>query len=125
MTAKAYTKDKKGKDPWMISSSEVEGYRLKSKAGVVNLSKNVSLSFAKLFRWRKEKENIFLVSSTRGNRNVTMVNEELFRFLLKIRSMVDVRLGDLCSLFGCGIESTAFLRIIKMLAEKEFILFSK
>lgn len=124
ITAKAYTNDCKGEDPWMdnpISNSE----KSTNNSRDISLEPSMVVSFSKIFRWRKEKDDCYLMSSTPGNQNPTMINEHMFSFVEQLRGITPISLGELSRTTGCDFGNIDFQRVIKLLITRNFLTLSE
>jgi radical SAM protein with 4Fe4S-binding SPASM domain len=120
ITAKAYTGDCKGEDPWMDTPILSTG---KSTGTVLNvvLEPEMTLVVFKMFRWRKENGEEYLITSTRNSRNATIVNKQLFEFVSQLRDRSPITLEDIVKAAGCNFDDVEFQRVIKLLVNREFI----
>lgn len=120
ITAKACTGDCRGEDPWMDLLNTSGEWPAKVKSDIA-LDSELIVIFAKTFRWRHENEDNYLISSTRNNRNLTIVNGQLFNFVKRLREIAPLSLEDLAKFVQCSFTDNEFGRVIKLLATREFI----
>ena len=118
ITAETITKDCKGLDPWM--TSQITKTNQQQQTIMPKLKPQTKIISSDIFRWRKEGEDAFLVTSRRGNRNITMINEEYFHFLTELRECPDISLDSLATKFGTNFEDTNYQRIITEITSKGF-----
>lgn len=120
ITARAYTGDYQGEDPWMDSPIAVinRPARLIQR---IDQSPKTSIAFAKIFRWRHESEDNYIITSTRNNRNITMVNGELLSFVRYLKESCPLKLSDLATRVKRDLKDREFQRIIQLLITREFI----
>lgn len=117
MTAKAFTQNVKGKDPWM--SDPLSENILKRKSRPVILEPSMEIAPSKEFRWRKEGNNYLICTKT--TRNIILVNEELFNFMVRLKKIVPIKLSALAQINQTEFNNMHFQKIIKLLVEKKFI----
>lgn len=120
ITAKAHTDDCKGEDPWMdVPVSSIK--RLLTIKSDVILEPKMTLVISERFRWRKENKEEYLITSTKNNRNATIVNQQLFEFVCQLRDKSPITLEDIVVTAGCDFDNAGFQRIIKLLVNREFV----
>ncbi|MEK7665079.1 MAG: radical SAM protein [Patescibacteria group bacterium] len=120
ITAKACTGDCRGEDPWMELPNVSGEWPIKAKSDI-SLVPEMTVTFAKVFRWRHENEDTYLISSTRNNRNLTAVNGQLFNFVKHLRKISPLVLEDLAKSVRCDFADSEFQRVVNLLTTREFI----
>jgi len=120
ITAKAYTGSCKGEDPWMDAPILSTEGSVITKLDVV-LEPGMTLVVSKMFRWRKEDEKEYLITSTKNSRNATIVNRQLFEFVCRLRDKSPLTLEDIVKDAGCDFGNVEFQRVIKLLVNREFV----
>lgn len=117
ITAKAITKDNCGKDPWMTAPLSMDSFA--KKVPGIKLTPSSTIFPSKEFRWRKQEGN-YLVC-TKNTRNITLVNNELFRFLYSLRNSNPIQLDQLAQTNNIPFTDPNLQDIIRFLAAKNLI----
>jgi radical SAM protein with 4Fe4S-binding SPASM domain len=120
ITAKAYTGDCGGEDPWMSSPILIDE-KLPNKNPEIEINPDMSVSFAETFRWRHESGDDYLMTSTRNNRNITVVNKQLLSFVQYLKQACPLKLGNLAKSVKKDFTDSEFQRIIRLLLTRGFI----
>jgi len=120
ITAKACTGDCRGEDPWMDLSNTSGEWAKKVKSEVI-LYPEMIVAFAKIFRWRHESGDNYLISSTRNSRNLTAINRQLFNFVMHLNQVTPLSLKDLATSVLRDFTDSDFQRVVKLLITREFI----
>lgn len=121
ITAKAYTGECKGEDPWMDTPILSIDDSIITSLDVV-LEPEMTLVVSKMFRWRKEDGDDYLITSTKNSRNAIIVNRQLFEFVCQLQDKSPIKLKDIVEGAGCNFDDVEFQRVIKLLVNKEFII---
>ena len=120
ITAKACTGDCRGEDPWMDLPNVSDEWPTRAK-NAISLDSGMTATFAKIFRWRHENGDSYLISSTRNNRNLTAINGQLFNFVKHLREILPLNLEDLAKSVRCDFADSEFQRVMHLLATREFV----
>jgi len=120
ITAKAFTADIRGNDPWMNAPIVAYQNEALNKQNVI-LYPQTTLHFSKIFHWRKEKDNTYLISSERSGRRAMLVNNQLFGFIKTLRDISPITLNNLIGVAECNFNDADFQRVIKLLASKNIV----
>jgi radical SAM protein with 4Fe4S-binding SPASM domain len=122
ITAKTYTGHCQGEDPWMDFPITEQEIKISNKK-IYDLNPSTTIVFSKRLRWRQEKQDRYLISSTRSNRNITMVNESLFNFVCFLKETSPVTIHDLCQKTGHDFksENDELKNILIQLIQRDFV----
>lgn len=120
ITAKACTGDCRGEDPWMDLQNTTTDWPVTARKDV-QLDPEAMVIFAKIFRWRLESGDNYLISSTRNNRNLTTVNSQLFGFIEYLRKIAPLSLKELAWSVQTDLSNPEFRRVVGLLSTREFI----
>ncbi|MBU4360692.1 radical SAM protein [Patescibacteria group bacterium] len=118
-TAIAFTKKNNGQDPWMTKIMTRNVF-MKNNHSEVKITSNVFIKNSEQFKWRKEGDNYLIC--TKNTRNLILINQTFFIFLLKLRKISLIKLSNLANKFGTNFEDQNFQKVIKILINREFIL---
>ncbi len=121
MTAKAFTKNYKGRDPWMNVPLPENTFKKESQP--IDLESGMEIVSSEEFKWRKEGRNYLICTKT--TRNMTLVNSKLFNFLVKLRKLAPVRLNKLAQINQTTFDDAYFQKIVKILISRKFIFVNK
>jgi len=119
ITAETITKNSRGLDPWMTNPIKTVNQRHLMATSA--LEPQTKITPSKIFRWRKEGDDAFLVTSARGGRNMTMINEQYFQFLVQLRDFPEITISSLATKFGVNFGDDNYQRIIAELASRKLI----
>jgi radical SAM protein with 4Fe4S-binding SPASM domain len=122
ISSKAFSGHLDSKDPWM---TDVLLNNHQSKKFLFNndLSVDLKISFPGKMRFRKEREGQYLVATNKGNRNASLVNRELFKFLSFFNELKQpISILDLATKMDIKLPNNAFINIIKKLLNKGIII---
>lgn len=117
-TAKAFAGNWRCKDPWMDAS--LEEIPLRKELNILPDIKADALITPLKIRWRKEGGDAYLIC-TKTIKNMLLVNEELFRFVLDLQEITSIKLCDLANICKTKFNDVNFQRVIKLLVKKGFI----
>jgi len=120
ITARTFTGDHQGEDPWMDKPLSVNDMPQRKVNGL-SLGLDTTLTFADKLHWRQETEEDYLMSSTRGNRNITMVNRPLLEFAQELRRLSPISLEHLARVAGCNPGDAEFQRVLTLLVTRGFV----
>lgn len=120
MNALGFNGAEGGTDPWMSSCLDEWHDRITHNDRGQEIIATTVLSFASVFRWRKEEEG-FYTACTQSTRNAVIVNEPLLQFILAVREMLPMNVAELKRAFHVEGDDTDFLRVLRELLRKEFI----
>ncbi len=123
MTARAFTGNPKGEDPWSYPPLKKDRFRAERVSRDLNINSNTIVFPSKEFRWRKE--NDYYLVCARTTRNSILVNIELFKFLLILRKTKSITLEALAGKSGTDFNDIYFQKIVKFLIKKRFLLIEK
>lgn len=121
ITAKAYTGLDKGKDPLMTLPIHTD-YFSHMQNVETRIDLDTKITFAKIFRFRKEGDYDYLVSSTRNNGNMMIVNRQLLSFMQHLKRVCPLKLSDLARLSGVSFTNLDFQKVVRLLITRGFIL---
>lgn len=120
ITARAYTGDYKGEDPWMGLPILLDEKPQKNEK-YIEINPNMLVSFAETFRWRHESGDDYVITSTRNNKNITVVNGQLLSFVRHLKKVCPIKLGDLAMSVQKDFADPEFQRVICLLLTRGFI----
>ena len=101
--------------------SNTSGEWAKKVKSEVILYPEMIVAFAKIFRWRHESGDNYLISSTRNSRNLTAINRQLFNFVMHLNQVTPLSLKDLATSVLRDFTDSDFQRVVKLLITREFI----
>lgn len=120
ITAKAFTGANKGEDPWMVSPLFLSDQSKIAESDII-LDPSMQLVVSKMFRWRNEGKENWLITSVKNSRNATIVTRPLFEFIKSLRDKSPIILEDIVNVSGCSFDDVEFQRVIKLLLRREFV----
>jgi len=114
------TKDWNGEDFWSSEPLLVTNKKEKKVIGN-DLNEETVFKINKRLIYRREDEHYLI-----GNRNINnlmVVNNELFNFIILLKSYNNISLGEIATLTNTPINNTDFLRVINTLLNNRFIFY--
>jgi radical SAM protein with 4Fe4S-binding SPASM domain len=124
ISAKIISGECRGRDPWMDVPIMVSDKVKSINYLPVDILPSMHISVRNKLKWRLESPGEYLVATSPGLKNVSLINIEMFNFLLLIQASQDICIKDLA--FMCEIESDnqAFLSVLRVLNERRLITIS-
>jgi radical SAM protein with 4Fe4S-binding SPASM domain len=118
INARTFNKDITARDPWMTGP-------LLDKMGSYGHSRSLSndsiLSFPGKMRFRRERDDQYLVATIKGSKNASLVNSEMLNFLILFNKLQPISMLDLASQVGVCLPDKAFSDTIVALLNKRIM----
>lgn len=119
-TAKAFHKKWNSEDPWMTLPLEKDVFVKKTYINDnFSIPHNAIIYFPENFKWRKEGD--YYLVCVKNTRNATIINEELFQFILNLQKLLPMSINKIASAHQINNDNEHFQRILKLLLKREIV----
>lgn len=119
-TAKASHGKWNSEDPWTTLPLEKDVFVQKIYTNDnPAISNNTIIYFPENFKWRKEGD--YYLVCTKNTRNATIINKELFQFILNLQKLLPANIDRIASVHKIASDNEHFRRILKLLLKREIV----
>lgn len=119
-TAKAFHNKWNSEDPWMTLPLEKDVFVKKTYIdNNFPVSSDAVIYFPENFKWRKEGD--YYLVCVKNTRNATIINKELFQFILNLQKLLPANIDKIASIHQITSDNGYFQRVLKLLLKRGII----